>query len=73
MPLTGIRYQQDWMETASTDAGYDNYCFRSSHASGKSAVFADGSVQIIGYTVAPNIFNRLADRRDGSTIGSAAY
>jgi prepilin-type processing-associated H-X9-DG protein len=73
MRLTSFRYQQDWMETNSTDPGYDNYCFGSSHSGGMGAVFADGSVRTIAYTVLPAIFNRLGDRRDALPLDNSAF
>jgi len=40
----------------------------SAHAAGVNAVFADGSVSLIGYDVDPETFNALGHRSDGEAI-----
>ncbi len=42
--------------------------FGSAHPSGMNAVFADGSVRIISYTIDPNVFNALGNIHDGDLI-----
>jgi prepilin-type N-terminal cleavage/methylation domain-containing protein/prepilin-type processing-associated H-X9-DG protein len=44
------------------------FLFGSAHPSGINAVFADGSVHIIGYTVNPIVFNALGHISDGAVI-----
>jgi prepilin-type processing-associated H-X9-DG protein len=65
MRLTNFPYGQD---SEIVDFPWDGYKFGSAHAGGMNAVFADGSVRSIGYDIAPAIFNRLGDRRDGELI-----
>jgi prepilin-type processing-associated H-X9-DG protein len=40
----------------------------SAHSAGINAVFADGSVAMISYEVAPEIFNCLGHRSDGQAV-----
>jgi prepilin-type processing-associated H-X9-DG protein len=40
----------------------------SAHQAGINAVFADGSVTMIGYDIAPEIFNCLGHRADGQAV-----
>ena len=40
----------------------------SAHSAGINAVFADGSVAMIGYDIAPEIFNCLGHRADGQAV-----
>jgi prepilin-type N-terminal cleavage/methylation domain-containing protein/prepilin-type processing-associated H-X9-DG protein len=42
--------------------------FGSSHATGINAVFADGSVRMIPYTIDPVIFSRLGNKSDGQVV-----
>jgi prepilin-type N-terminal cleavage/methylation domain-containing protein/prepilin-type processing-associated H-X9-DG protein len=42
--------------------------FGSSHAGGFNAVFADGSVRIISYTVSQEVFRRLGNKSDGLVV-----
>jgi prepilin-type processing-associated H-X9-DG protein len=42
--------------------------FGSAHSSGLNAVFADGSVHIIGYDVDRALFNCLGNRQDHKAI-----
>lgn len=51
--------------TPAAVADLSAYRFGSAHSSGINAAFGDGSVRFISYTVDPNLFNFLADRRDG--------
>ncbi len=48
-------------------------CFGSPHSAGFQAVFCDGSVTMIGYSVDPEIHRRRGNRRDGEVIGADAY
>ena len=45
-----------------------NYHFGSAHSGGINAVFGDGSVGFITYSVDLETFNRLGNRLDGETI-----
>jgi prepilin-type processing-associated H-X9-DG protein len=44
--------------------------FGSSHINGFNAVFADGSVHIIRYSIDPVVFSRLGNKSDGQVINS---
>jgi prepilin-type N-terminal cleavage/methylation domain-containing protein len=44
--------------------------FGSSHSSGFQAVFCDGSVKLISFSVDPTTFLRLGLRNDGQTLGN---
>lgn len=46
----------------------DNYTLGSAHQGSMNAVFADGSVRSIRYSISWSLLNQLADRRDGSVI-----
>jgi len=50
------------------NGGVSGYEFGSSHPGIIQAVFADGSVRTIGYTVDINVFNRIGHRQDGNTV-----
>jgi prepilin-type N-terminal cleavage/methylation domain-containing protein len=47
--------------------------FGSSHPSGVYAVFADGSVHHISYSVDPTVFQRLGNRSDGQAISGGDF
>ena len=53
-----------------TTSGYE---FGSAHGSGINAVFCDGSVKIINYTVDPLVFNKLGHRADGNPVDPSSY
>ena len=42
--------------------------FGSSHVSGLNAVFADGSVRVVRFTVTPAVFANLGNRSDGQVV-----
>ncbi|MBA3481619.1 MAG: DUF1559 domain-containing protein [Pirellulales bacterium] len=44
------------------------YSFGAAHAGGMNCVFADGSVQTIGYTVDRDVFIYLGNREDGEAV-----
>jgi len=46
----------------------ENYRFGSNHTSGMNAVFGDGSVRFIRYSVDPLTFMRVCNRMDGQTF-----
>ena len=46
--------------------------FGGPHASGFQAVFCDGSVHMVGYSIDPNVHYRLGDRRDGQAVDLSA-
>jgi prepilin-type processing-associated H-X9-DG protein len=47
--------------------------FGSSHATGFNAVFADGSVHHIPFTIDPTLFSRLGSRADGQPIDTGEF
>jgi prepilin-type processing-associated H-X9-DG protein len=47
--------------------------FGSSHINGINAVFADGSVRAIAYTIDPTIFSCLGNRSDGQVINASDF
>lgn len=54
--------------------GYgDSYRFGSAHAAGLHFVFCDGSVRAISYSIDPQTFVYLADRRDGQALDASKY
>jgi prepilin-type N-terminal cleavage/methylation domain-containing protein/prepilin-type processing-associated H-X9-DG protein len=44
------------------------YWVGSAHYAGVNALFADGSVRTISYSINPTLFERLADRQDGEVL-----
>jgi prepilin-type processing-associated H-X9-DG protein len=48
--------------------GWEGYRFGSAHPSGMNAVFGDGSVRFIRYSVNLTTFNLLGNREDGQVI-----
>ena len=51
------------------EAGTGEEAFGSSHARGFNAVFADGSVHVIGYDIDERVFLHVGDIADGQVIG----
>jgi prepilin-type N-terminal cleavage/methylation domain-containing protein len=49
------------------------YEFGSAHPAGMNAVFADGSVHLIRFTIPADTFNRLGHRADGGIIDPDSY
>jgi len=47
--------------------------FGSSHVEGFNAVFADGSVHFIAYTVDQALFNHFGDKSDGAVLGEIDF
>ncbi|MHB1033962.1 MAG: DUF1559 domain-containing protein [Pirellulales bacterium] len=62
---TSFPLRSDFDGSPSEEFGYE---FGSAHPGGMNAVFGDGSVRSLSYTIDQAIFNRLGDRRDGFTI-----
>jgi prepilin-type N-terminal cleavage/methylation domain-containing protein len=44
--------------------------FGSSHTGGFNAMFADGSIHFLSYTIDPNVFRYLGDKSDGQVISN---
>jgi prepilin-type N-terminal cleavage/methylation domain-containing protein len=55
------------------NGGVSGYEFGASHPGIIQAVFADGSVRTIGYTVDINVFNRIGHRMDGNTVDISSF
>lgn len=49
------------------------FMFGGAHSSGMNAVFADGSVHNISFSIDREMFNYLGDRRDGQVLDSNAF
>ncbi len=47
--------------------------FGSAHPQGVNAVFADGSVRQIGYSIANSVFQLLCRKDDGQTIDMSIF
>jgi prepilin-type N-terminal cleavage/methylation domain-containing protein/prepilin-type processing-associated H-X9-DG protein len=56
-----------WRDPKPPGSGYGAY-FGSAHTSGMNAVFVDGSVHFIGFTVSQPVFAAICDRRDGAAV-----
>jgi prepilin-type N-terminal cleavage/methylation domain-containing protein len=54
------------------NGSFNVYHFGSAHVSGINAVYADGSVHSIAYSVDPVVFNSLAARNDGQAIDTSS-
>jgi prepilin-type N-terminal cleavage/methylation domain-containing protein len=63
--VTVISPIQDGLDKAVT--GYE---FGGPHPTFMNSAFADGSVHPIAYSIKPNIFNALGDRRDGVNVSN---
>jgi prepilin-type N-terminal cleavage/methylation domain-containing protein/prepilin-type processing-associated H-X9-DG protein len=50
-----------------------DYRFGSSHTGGFNAVFADGSVHTLSYTIDPTVFSNLGNRNDGQVINASDF
>lgn len=54
--------------------GYSNWMiFGSAHAGGFQAVFCDGSVHTISYSIAAEVHTRLANRKDRNPVDSSEF
>ncbi|HOM17287.1 MAG TPA: DUF1559 domain-containing protein [Thermoguttaceae bacterium] len=51
----------------------DSYRFGSAHAAGLYFVFCDGSVRMISYSIDPQTFVYLANRKDGQALDASKY
>jgi prepilin-type N-terminal cleavage/methylation domain-containing protein len=57
----------------SAPAGDGNWRFGSSHTGGFCAVYADGSVHFLSYSISPSTFQNLGNEGDGQVLGSDAF
>ena len=60
----------DIYDPTTTSGTPDGLRFGSSHPGGFNAVFADGSVRFIPFTISTTTFWHLASRRDGQALGA---
>ena len=70
MRYTNRSPEQDWTEDNGANGGKQ---FGSSHTAGFHAVFADGSVRVIGYLIDPTLFSYIGHKNDGQTINLAGF
>lgn len=54
-------------------SGWADCAFGSAHAGGWNAVFCDGSVRTMSFTIAFTIHERLGNRADGQIVDSSAF
>jgi len=55
------------------DSGDGGRRFGSSHTGGLNAVFADGSVHFLPYSIDPTVFRYLGSRNDGQVVDPAGF
>jgi prepilin-type processing-associated H-X9-DG protein len=60
----------DFSDPGGDDGGQ---LFGSSHPGRFNAVFADGSVRPISYSIDPNVFRRLGDKSDGEVVSAGDF
>lgn len=65
-----VRYTgfQPIKDRAGSPYGWDGYMFGSAHGTSMHALYADGSVRGLPYSVDLTLFNRLGDRMDGVAV-----
>ena len=64
---TCVNYKRD-TDQISVDDDLDSVRFGSPHVNGMNALFGDGSIRSINYSINPNVFWRLGQRNDGDPI-----
>jgi prepilin-type N-terminal cleavage/methylation domain-containing protein/prepilin-type processing-associated H-X9-DG protein len=77
-PVYAVSWETDVLREGENPPSHDrnhpanasSSLFGSRHASGINAVFVDGSVRSIGYTIEKTVFSRLCSRSDGLPIGN---
>ena len=62
-----------WPPSPDTPGFYYHCAFGSAHANGFQMAFCDGSVQMLNYTIDPEVHRCLASRMDGITIDGKAF
>jgi prepilin-type N-terminal cleavage/methylation domain-containing protein/prepilin-type processing-associated H-X9-DG protein len=67
-PMQDKNFDFTEIQNSGTSGWRATFVFGSAHPGGINAVFADGSVHTISYTVDPNVFNALGHISDGSTF-----
>lgn len=67
---TGFDMGQDLATEQDAPKGIRNYGFQfgSAHSEGIHSVFGDGAVHRISYSIDPEVFNNMGDRRDGNPV-----
>jgi len=68
MRYTGFQPNPDTMYNKPQNGGHEGYVFGSAHSSGINALFGDGSVRHIRYSIDLTLFNNLGDKADGATV-----
>jgi len=68
MRYTGFQPNPDTMYNKPQNGGHEGYVFGSAHSSGINALFGDGSVRHIRYSIDLTLFNNLGDKADGANV-----
>jgi len=71
--LGNVNYQPQQDLPASTNCGTGTHGFGSAHIQAMNAVFADGHVQPISYSVNLTVFQNLCGTNDGNVIVSGSF
>jgi prepilin-type N-terminal cleavage/methylation domain-containing protein/prepilin-type processing-associated H-X9-DG protein len=56
-----------------TNTGTAHFAFGSAHSTAFNAVFCDGSVRPVRYSVSPTVYQRLGNRKDGNPVVPSDY